>query len=294
MKRLTVKRRWVLPAALVFLLICLAVSLYRSRNSLSCSAYTLEVPELTAPVRLLQLSDLHNRSFGPGNEDLLALAADQAPDLILLTGDLVSAGEPDMAVAAELIRELSVFAPVYVSLGNHEWAYREHYGVDPAEIYREAGATVLDFRYLDLTVAGQELRLGGIYGYCLPEKYLSTGEARREECDFMKVFQDTRRYTVLMSHLPIVWLVNGGLEEWDVDCVLSGHLHGGQIVLPFAGGVYAPDLGWFPGRAEGLYTSADGSRTLVLSRGLGTAAGTPPRFNNLPELVVVDLVPAKD
>lgn len=106
----------------------------------------------------------------------------------------------------------------------------------------------------------------------------------------LRDFENTDRYKILLSHLPIAWLRNDGLEEWDIDCVFSGHLHGGQVILPGIGDVYAPDMGWFPGRLEGVFDSEDGKRHLVLSAGLGNTE-VVPRFNNIPEIVCVDLVP---
>ena len=60
--------------------------------------------------------------------------------------------------------------------------------------------------------------------------------------------------------------------------------------LPRIGGLYAPEVGWLPGRERGIYDSEDGESFMVLSRGLGSAEGVP-RFNNPPELVVLDLLP---
>ena len=216
--------------------------------------------------------------------------ASQSPDLILLTGDLLNSGEPVTEIATNLISSLCEIAPVYLSLGNHEIEYRDNFGTDITQLYQDAGAIVLEHQYRDITVKGQSLRIGGIYGYCLPDKYLETEEADLSECMFLWDFENTDRYKILLSHLPIAWLKNDALEEWNMDCVFSGHLHGGQVILPGIGGVYAPDMGWFPGRLKGVFDSKDGKRHLVLSAGLGNTE-VIPRFNNIPEIVCVDLVP---
>lgn len=263
------------------------ISLSTSSHTLTTTHYTLSSTTISS-LRIIQLTDLHNSEFGEENSRLIDAVRDQSPDLILLTGDLLNSDEQRTDIATDLIAKLCEIAPVYFSNGNHEIEYEERYGVDIDELYREAGAVVLEKEYQDITVKNQKIRLGGIYGYCLPGKYLETGEADPEETAFLEEFQDTDLPKILMCHMPVCWMINGSLDDWDVDYVFAGHVHGGEVILPFVGGFYGPDLGWFPGKLEGLYSSENGWKTLVLSRGLGTNE-IIPRFNNIPEVMVVDI-----
>lgn len=277
---------------LALLLAGFLLSAALSRFALSVSRYELAEPSLTRPIRIVQLSDLHNSEFGKENERLAAKVAEQEPDLILITGDLIDLNEDRTDIAVTLIRKLVPIAPVYVSFGNHEAEHERRYGTDLKALYTAAGACVLDYDWSDVTVKGQELRVGGIYGYCLPAKYLETGEARESECAFLEEFQNTDRTTLLMCHMPVCWIMNGSLNAWDIDLVFCGHIHGGQVRLPWIGGLWAPDQGWFPGKSAGLYFSADGERAMVLTRGLGNTESAP-RLNNIPEILVLDLLPGR-
>ena len=252
--------------------------------SIKLTTFRITSNKLTSPLRIVQIADLHNADFG---EKLPQLVAEQEPDLILFVGDLVDRDHETRSHALSTLRKLVSIAPVYVSMGNHDAVHEVNYGVDLKALFEETGATVLDFAYEDIAINGQTIRLGGIYGYCLPDKYI---EARKNESNFLYTFQESPHLTLLMSHMPVCWLINGSLDYWDVDCVLSGHAHGGQVVLPFIGGLYAPDQGWFPGECSGHF-EADGKH-LVITTGLGGT--TPvPRFWNRPEVVVIDINPSE-
>ena len=205
------------------------ISLSTSAHALTTTHYTLSSTTISS-LRIVQLTDLHNSVFGEENSRLIDAVRDQSPDLILLTGDLLNSDEQCTDIATDLIAKLCDIAPVYFSNGNHEIEYKENYGVDIGELYREAGAVVLEKEYQDITVKNQKIRLGGIYGYCLPGKYLETGEADPEETAFLEEFQDTDLPKILMCHMPVCWMINGSLDDWDVDYVFAGHVHGGEAV----------------------------------------------------------------
>lgn len=285
------KKRTIFIVVIIFALLFVFVGagLYSSKYCLKVSRYEISSEKITAPFRAVQLTDLHNSVFGDNNEKLTKLVGQEEPDMILITGDLVNQTEENTYIATDLIRSLIHIAPVYCSLGNHEAGYISRYQTDLISLYEEAGAEVLDYSYKDISVGANDtmIRIGGIYAYCLPEKYVRTGEADPKESEFINRMTATENFTLLMAHMPVCWLGSGSLDSYAVDCVISGHAHGGQIIFPFAGGFYAPDQGLFVGREWGVFDSTDKKKHLILSTGLGSNEKIP-RFNNTPEIVVID------
>lgn len=260
----------------------------QSKTTVTLARYCLET-NVTHPLRLVQLTDLHGHVFGGDNEILVEMVREQNPDLILMTGDMIDKTDASADVVCALIENLCYFAPVYFGYGNHETSWMVQNGADLRPELEKAGAVVLDVEYLDLEVNGQEIRLGGYHAYYRQPGMLYGGKEQAEvEMAFADRFEDTDRYKILLSHIPTAWLDWGYIDKYPVNLVLSGHYHGGQIQIPLVGGLVAPYIGWFPEYTEGIFTGEQAS--CVLSTGLGSSPGVP-RINNLPQIVVVDLYP---
>ncbi|MGN0660638.1 MAG: metallophosphoesterase [Oscillospiraceae bacterium] len=282
------KRKIIILTAAVLLLAVVITDVILSNTWLTVRKYTLSCEKITEPLKIVQLSDLHNYTFGKDNKKLIEAVSEQSPDLIFMTGDMVNYDSENLKTASWLVKNLSELAPVYYSLGNHEEVNENNYGTDIESVMTEAGARVLDFTYDDIEVKGNMLRIGGLLGYCTPDIY-DVSDKFKDDTVFMKDFQDTDRCKLLLCHMPASWLGDKTLNYWDVDFVFSGHVHGGQIRLPFIGGVYGPDLGFFPGKVCGVYDSDDKKSHLILTAGLG--GHTIPRVNNLPEIVSLEIFP---
>ena len=80
--------------------------LFRSKYSLGLSEYEICSNRIVSDIRIVQLTDLHNSTFGDNNADLIALVQEQNPDLILITGDQLNSGEENTSIATDSISAL--------------------------------------------------------------------------------------------------------------------------------------------------------------------------------------------
>jgi predicted MPP superfamily phosphohydrolase len=201
------------------------------------------------------------------------------PDIIVITGDLVDSRRTNIKIAVDFMREAIKIAPCYYVTGNHERRITEFAKLEKQMI--EIGVILLRNDSCLLERNGDQLQLMGVDD-CSFHPYTNGNlqvAAMEAEIDRMQ----SKNYTVLLSHRPELAVV---YDWYDVELVLCGHAHGGQFRLPLIGGLYAPDQGFFPKYTAGVYEMTD--MTMVVSRGLGNSA-FPLRFNNRPEIVVVDL-----
>lgn len=271
-------RKTALFAALVAVLAALA---FRGNTALELNTYTVSSPSLPEALhgfRIAQVSDLHNAQMGKDNERLLALLRDAQPDIIAITGDLVDSRRTDVDVALDFTAQAVTIAPCYYVPGNHESRIPEYETLK--EGLAALGVTVLEDSTALLELAGASISLLGVKD---PSFDAAPGNDAATMTAKLQGLRDESRFTLLLSHRPELMEV---YAEAGMDCVLTGHAHGGQIRLPFLGGILAPNQGFFPAYDSGLYTQ-DGTAMLV-SRGIGNSL-FPLRINNRPEVLLVIL-----
>jgi len=267
------KKRIKKAVLLLSVFIVLGAFFYWQNNDVVVTQYdytSTEIPDEFDGFRILQVSDLHNKEFGKDQEVLVSLTKAIAPDIIVVTGDLIDSNHTDIKAAIDYISQAVLIAPVYFVTGNHE-IWSEQYTVLAVELVKY-GVIILDNKSIILTRNGAEISLIG-----LPD-----GDVISKESETVFDFAG-KIFCILLSHRPE--LLNEYAQK-EVDLVFAGHAHGGQIRIPFLGGLFAPNQGLFPKYTSGIYTQAD--TTMVVSRGLGNSV-IPVRVFNRPELVVVSL-----
>lgn len=263
----------------VFILSC-AIDLVLSNNIIKVTNYSLESDKIDEPVRLVIITDQHSKEFGKDNARLIKKVENQNPDLILTVGDLIERNKDandNLFYLESLIGKLSNIAPVYSCIGNHERDNEDRDNIE--DVMRSAGATLLNLDYENVTVNGNDILFGGI------SYYRSWDE---ESNAYLQEYTDKGKdsFTLLLCHHPELYL--WGIEQYPIDLTISGHTHGGMIRLPFVGALHAPEQGKFPEYAGGFYEMELGH--LAVCRGLGSSPEYLPRFHNLPEVMVIDLI----
>ena len=278
----------VLLIAVIFLFLIVLIDIWISYNWLTVSNFTVTSSKISEPFRIILISDLHNHEFGSNNAKLVERIQEQSPDLVIIDGDMINGDSENGNVAVEVVRALSETAPVYYSLGNHEYDYIDAGHEELTEDLEEAGAVVLNYQSLDAEVNGNPIRLGGLYEYGF-ETSMQSEEENERAVSYLEEYTDTDRYLIMCAHRPESFYPWDYADTWGIDLVLSGHLHGGQVIIPGLGGLYNSLDGFFAEYDYGQYKL--GGSDMIITRGLGSNPKILPRFNNPPEIAVVDVMP---
>jgi predicted MPP superfamily phosphohydrolase len=238
------------------------------------SEKTFRLPQLPGPwdgLKVLHLTDLH--MCGTPDKQFFRYVMDRCndwqPDIVAITGDIVDSHTHHrwiLPVLGRLRWRLGAFA----ILGNHDsWQGPEY----TRRRLRRLGIHVLENRSEQIDVRGQPLVVVG-----------HEGPWFRPEPDLTRC--PTGTFRLCLSHTPdnIVWA-----RRHDIDLVLAGHNHGGQIRFPLIGSILVPSR---YSRRYDCGTFHEGKTVMHVSRGL--AGQHPIRLNCHPEatLITLQAVPA--
>lgn len=238
------------------------------------------LPQGFGGFQIVHLSDLHGHEYGEGSRELLDRVREEAPDLIVVTGDLIDQ-KSQLAMVPALAKGLAAIAPSYYVTGNHEWALGSGTVRELKSVLAQCGVTVLSNQYEILERGGVRLALAGV-----DDPNGRADQTTPEEL-YAQIGEETPGlFTLLLAHRNDHF---GQYAAAGYDFVMSGHGHGGIVRLPFAGGLIGTDRRFFPPWTSGVYRLGDSA--LFVSRGLGN--NTVPikgfRLFNRPELAVVTL-----
>jgi predicted MPP superfamily phosphohydrolase len=224
-------------------------------------------PEALSGLRVGFISDLH-RSATVSHEMIataVSILMAESPDLIILGGDYVTNRDRRFVQpAADALAGLSAKAGVFAVLGNHD---EER---DTTPVLTALGYSVLRDARTQITIRGETVEVAGL-------RYWT-----RRMQDVTRVIRGASPNLILIAHTPNRLIEAAALS---VPLMLSGHTHGGQIVLPGLGAVAARDFPVIAGSARRENT------TVFVTRGVGTVY-VPVRINCPPEVALLTLRPA--
>ena len=233
--------------------------------------------------RVLVLSDVHDQHY-----DLLIDVMNELTfDIIFITGDLCTkhisnAKHNDnfkkYGISYGALRFLEYCVgktKTYYSLGNHEWMF----DADDYKAIENIGCTLLNDRYIK---ASDNVYVAGLNS---PIKYERNGiipEYYDPNIKWLNDYEKIKGYKFLLCHHPEYY--DKYLKNRNIDLIISGHAHGGQIRIG-SHGLYAPGQGLLP-----KYTSGYIDKKIVISRGIANTAKIIPRINNNPEIVILNMI----
>lgn len=267
----------------------LCIYLYSQNTNLKETVYDIKVSKNFSVNRykIAQISDFHNTNSTRLKLKIIESLKNTKPNIIVITGDLIDSRRTNIAGAKEFLENITTIAKTYCVLGNHE--SRKENIQELIKIFESTGVIVLRNETVKLK---DNLELIGLedINFSIPENEQENlpnsqtilKQTLKQNLENIVTQNDT--YKILITHRPEYIST---YSECNIDLALTGHAHGGQVRLPFIGGIIAPGQGIFPKYTKGIHTK--NNTTMIVSRGIGNSK-FPLRFNNRPEIIFVNIL----
>lgn len=268
---------------IIFIILSLIIYLYYQNTQLQITNYLITdemIPSDFNDYKIIQISDFHNTKSKRLKNKLISEIKKQNPDIIVLTGDLIDANKTNINIVIDFLKEIKEVSAIYFITGNHESSIKEYKELKKELI--ELGVIILEDENKEIELNNSKINLIGLNDPLMKHSPYETDESIIKE-SLENIDYNKNNYSILLSHRPEHF--NNYVDN-KINLVLTGHAHGGQIRIPFIGGLISPNQGLFPKYTSGTINKED--TTMIISRGIGNSI-LPFRINNRPELVVIEL-----
>lgn len=223
--------------------------------------------------KIAHISDLHSRNFGKKEKELIRSLKELNPEFIFITGDLVDWETRNLASCRNFWKELSKNFPekIFGVFGNHD--HKNPKFKDIRNFLKESGIKILENEAVKIRKNGDMVYLIG----------LDDPHEDRDNIDKAMAGINELLPKILLAHSPEVFR---RVRERNLDLILVGHTHGGQVNIPFITDVFLP-LKHEKKYKRGIFK--ENSTYLYVNRGIGTTL-LPIRFNSPPEIALITLI----
>ena len=279
------KKTKIFITIIIIISIIFSYFLYISYYTIDITSYTINSPKINQEVHITMISDVHDDHCKIKNK-VIEKIKHLYPDIILCVGDIIDDQSKNENNTISFLKQLLKIAPVYMSLGNHEIDFYQN---NNYQSIKKIGVHLLEEEYEDIFINNQKIRIGGMYKYAFSQNDgLITKQSMKNSktYQFLSQMSNTDAFQLMMAHRPDSFIY-GKAYQWNIDLICSGHVHGGQVILPFIGGLYAPEQGWFPKCDYGMFEV--GKSKLLVTRGISSSDEILPRFNNPCEIIYLKL-----
>ena len=247
--------------------------------------YTYENSEIPAAFdgyKILLISDLHEAPFA---DQIINHINDLSPDMIVITGDMPLLPNYSITTISKVAAAVKDI-PIYAVSGNHE-TQGAHYN-EIVDAMNQSGITVIDNDSVCIEKGEDSFLLLGIKD---PEHNIVSPEQLEEiKNQIESEFPDGPCFSILLCHRSNLY---EDIKDTSADLILSGHMHGGIMRIPFLGGVRGKnDEKWFPSYEYGMYID-DENADLIASGGCDKNPNKR-RYFNPPEVVLITLESGDD